>query len=424
VSLADRPAAWRAHLTRAFAAGLPAIVASTFAVQGLSYIVQLALAPMLGPARFGVVRAAESLAASASLIAAAGMPSLIMRYIPEDRWTGWRRLVVDRITSVAAMTGIAAAVSLVIAAPWLTAPEVVPFVRVLAISVAATAVSRAGIGYFYGASEARRVPYLTVPPAFVAAVCIIGGAFRFGMAGWVGGRVVGDVLLMLIVLRSVMLSAGARSAAEDDQRLRHRALLASGLPLAVSLVARSLLDNSPVLVLAQLRGTADALGVVGLVSLGSAALSVVPAAIVTLALPRMVVLATQDRRALVHFLSRRIRLSVALTLIPALAAALLAEPAAARFLPAYAEHMAVAAWLLLTVPSRVVSSLAGTSLLAVDQVRAALVVTVCSLVVALGLQVAATLHSGLPGLVVATVVAECLSAATFVLVSRRLIAGR
>lgn len=412
-------AALRNVAQKALQADLSGLVVATFAVQGLSYALQLALAAVLAPRDFGIVRVTEVVVASATIFAAAGMPSMMMRFVAEQPLTGWRRLVTHRVLATVARSAAVVAVAVALISRALVTADAAAFLVGLAPCVAFAAVSRTCIAYFYGVSDARRVPRLTVPPAVLATVVVITGARFFGLWGWVAGRVVGDLLLVLIAATAVRATLGDGEPAAMDERLRARLLLATGVPLAVSLLARSLIDSSPVLVLARAAGASDALGVVGLVSLIAAALTVVPGSMATLALPSMVRLAQQDRLELSRKLCRLVGVTLALTLPAAVLGALVAEPLTRRLLPAYAPGMSTAAWLLLTVPPRVLASLAGTSMLATDRVQSAFVLTLGTLAVILAAQALAAGRWGLEGVVAATLAIESLSALVFLLMARR-----
>ncbi len=397
------------------------MVLATFAVQGVTYAVQLALAPLLGPIQFGLVRAAEAVAASGALVAAAGMPALMMRYVAERSDAGWRRYVAGAVLRVAAIGGSLTAAVLLLLAPWLTAPEMVPYVRWLAISVAVTAVSRSGVTYFFGAGIPQRVPRITIPLAVLTALFVISGAASFGLYGWVAGRVLADLVMVVVVTRAVIAAAGPAASRDHDARLSTTSLARSGVPLALSLVARTTMDNASVLVLAREASDPQSLGVVGLVSLASSALLVIPSGVVTLGLPRMVQRAGTSRTELSRYLNRLVMLATALTLVPALGLVWIGQPLVGRWLPAYAPGLETIVWLVLTTAPRVASSLAGTALLSVDRPNASLVVTTASLGVMVPLQIFATRTAGVTGLVLATLAAELASALAFLIVAHRLI---
>jgi len=413
VSKSSILAALRNLALKCLRADLSGLVIATFAVQGLSYALQLALAAVLSPRDFGIVRVSEVVVGAASIFAAAGMPSMMIRLVAEEPAAYWRRLVATRVLSTVALSATLAAVGVMLMAPVLVTAEAAPFLLWLAPSIALSAIARTCISFFYGINDAKRVPRLSVPPAVSSSAVVIVGAHVFGLWGWVTGRVLGDLLLLGVTFAALRASIGDGPAASFEERLRARWLLASGVPLAVSLFARSLIDSSPVLVLARQSGASDTLGVAGLVSLIAAALTVVPGSMVTLALPSMVQLAQHDRAQLKRRLWRLVFVSVLLALPPAILGAVAAEPLARRFLPAYAPDMALAAWLLLAVPPRVLASLAGTSMLATDQVQTAFVLTLGTLAFMVLTQTLAAARWGLAGIVAATIAVEYLSAAAF-----------
>lgn len=410
----------RALLARAVSAGLPGLVVSTFAVQGVTYLVQLALAPLLGPAAFGVVRTVEALVGVGAIVAAAGMPTLIMRYAAERADTTWRATVARRLLAAAAVAGTVVALGLALLAPLFATSEAASWTRWLAPSAALTALARTGVSYFFGTGRPRIVPRLSVPAAVVGGLLVVGGGATLGLRGWAGARLTSDLLLLVVVFWAVRRDTSGE-ARDPDPRLALSALLASGLPLALSLVARSTMDNAPLLVLARTSASPTTRGIAGLVLLVASGLLVVPAGVVNLAVPRMVERAQRDRLALARFHSRLTLLAIGVTALPGLALALAARPLADRFLPAYAPGVDVLGWLLVATAPRVASSLAGTALLAVDHIRTSLVVTVASLAVLLPALVMGWEARGLVGLVAATLAAEGASAIAFFLVARRAI---
>lgn len=410
----------RALVARAVSAGLPGLVVSTFAVQGVTYVVQFALAPLLGPVEFGIVRTVEALVSVGALVAAAGMPTLMMRYVAERADLAWRATVARRLLAAAAIAGGLVAAGLAIVAPWLASTEAAAWTRWLAPSAALTALARTGVAYFFGAGQPRVVPRLSVPSAVAGGLVVVGGGAALGLVGWAGGRLASDLLLLGVVTWAVRRDT-ADGAPVPDARLALRALLATGLPLALSLVARSTMDNAPLLVLARASATPTTRGVAGLVLLVASGLLVIPAGVVNLAVPRMVERAQRDRASLSRFHGQLTLLAIAVTAVPGLALALVADPLTQRFLPAYRPGVDVLAWLLLATAPRVVSSLAGTALLAVDRIRTSLVVTVASLAALLPALAFGWQARGLAGLVAATLAAEGASALAFYLVARRAI---
>src|SRR5207249_6338555 len=67
----------------AYRAGFPHLLASLFFVQGLTYLSQLIIASLMGPANFGVVRSTEVTLSLLTLIGAIGMPSIAVKSIAE-----------------------------------------------------------------------------------------------------------------------------------------------------------------------------------------------------------------------------------------------------------------------------------------------------------------------------------------------------
>ncbi len=405
-----RDGAIRARFRAVVNSGMPAVVAGTLSVQGLTYLVQLALAPLLGPAAFGIVRSTEAIVASASLVAALGMPTLMMRFIAESDGAAWRAFVSRRILAFSAVAGMIVAILLGVSASLYTMREAIPFVEVLTVSVIATAIARTGIGYYLGANLAAVVPRYTVPLAALSAILVVGGTWLFGLRGWVGGRVAGDLLLALTIVVAVRRHAApAVETRANDRRLFPSALAAAGIPLALSLVARTTLDNSAVLVLGRVNGAANTLGIVGLYSLATSALLLIPSAVVTLAFPRMVA-RRQRPDELARFLFRVIGVMLLVTIPPALLCASLAVPVLSRWLPAYATAPGIAALLMVTAAPRAITSVAGTVLLSLDRIGSSLIITAASMFVVIAGQTLATHSYGLTGLIVATLVGESATA--------------
>lgn len=407
----------RAAVGRAWRAGVPAMAIATLAVQGLTYVVQLALAPMLGPAAFGVVRAAEATVATVILVAAAGMPTVMMRLAAEADRDGWRPAVFDNVVLTVCGTGALAGIGLAVLSPWAAAAAATPYLRVLAVSVFATAVARTGIGYFYAVGEVRLVPRVTVPLAVLSGSLTVAAAGYFGLPGWAAARAVGDTLLAASVVVVCLRLTGRRFVRwHDEPRLRSRALVGMGVPLAASLIARTTLDNAPILVVGKLAQAGAELGIVGLYMLVGSGLLVVPAAMVTLALPRMV-----NRRSEPDTLRRlHVRLllaGLALTLPAAILGALLGPGVVRALLPAFGGAPDVASWLLLLVVPRLMTSIAGTLLLALDRIRTTLLIASTSLLVVGAIEAFGMAQWGLAGLVLGALVGESLVAAVSVTIA-------
>ena len=71
----------RSSLRRGWMSGLPHIVVALISIQGAAYIVQFAIARLVSPASFGVVRTVEATFSLALVIASAGLPSLAIKSV-------------------------------------------------------------------------------------------------------------------------------------------------------------------------------------------------------------------------------------------------------------------------------------------------------------------------------------------------------
>ena len=180
----------------AYRAGLPHLLASLFFVQGLTYLSQLFIAGLMGPADFGVVRSTEVTLSIFTLIGAIGMPSIAVKSIAEINNPSLRGVLLGRLLKMAAIAGfVTSSLAAATASLWLPDPAR-PYFTALVWIIGIAALSRTCINYFQGIKLFRLVSGLNVTLSILSLVTLMTLVARYGLRGWVAGRYAGELLFV------------------------------------------------------------------------------------------------------------------------------------------------------------------------------------------------------------------------------------
>jgi O-antigen/teichoic acid export membrane protein len=399
---------------RAAASGAPPLIISIIAVQGFSALAQLVVARVVAPADFGIVRAVEVVITMLLLIASVGMPSLAIRDVAlatEEE----RPLVLGRLVALAAMTSVVVALVAIVGAPLLVPPVARPYLRAMAAAVCLTASSRTAMNYFQGVQRVSVLAKLSAISSTVAFLAFVLLVHWLGMRGWVIGRYVGELSLLLFTLIVLGRRISFAGVFEDMGALWRT--WKRGMVISASFVVRTVHENSPTLALTWF-GAVQQVGFYGLAALLLTPLLLLPSVIGNLAVPRFALLMRQP-----HHLQRDVtRLSILTTAVAALGAlfAVLVVPAViTRFFPSYAPALALLGILVLCVPLRALNGMIGSFLMAYDRNDAGLVINGISLAIAFGGCLLLIPTRGAKGAAIAILIADCCSAAMWVTVAQR-----
>ena len=196
------PGVWRRCTSlarRAAASGAPPLIISIIAVQGFASLAQLVVARVVSPSDFGIVRVVEVMITTLLLLASAGMPSLAIRdlALASDEE---RPVVLGQLVTLAGLTSLVVALFAIAFARVLVPPLAQPYLRALVFAVCLTASSRTAMNYFQAVRRISTLARLSATSSIVAFLALVVLVHLLGMRGWVIGRYVGELSLLLFTL--------------------------------------------------------------------------------------------------------------------------------------------------------------------------------------------------------------------------------
>jgi O-antigen/teichoic acid export membrane protein len=401
----------RRTAAKAVTLGLPHYLLSILAIQGTAFASQFLMARMLGPQDFGVVRSVEAIVAIALVFGAAGMPSLAIKSVAEAGSVGVRGRVLLRLLSLTvAVSLITAAVVALLDGLFFDA-VIASYARVLVWIIPISAIARTALNYHQGVRSVHRVSFVAAFMSVVSLVVVVVLVSRWQLTGWLVARYVSETLLALTLLWTVRQVLRSRTTAPPE--FSHGKLLHLGLAIASSLLVRTCIDNMGVLGMG-VAGVAKAdIGYFAIASLVASALMLVPGAVANLSLPAIIESLGARQRA--ERVTGRLLAGAMVFAVPMVLGLLWLAPAMARVLaPAYLPGIPIIRVLLIAVPLRVATSIAGAVLLATGRVHSTLVINLCTLVVGMAALVLLIPKNGAIGAAYGTVLMEGFSTLCFV----------
>jgi hypothetical protein len=266
-------------------------------VQGTIYLLQFGAAAQMSAADYSTVRIIESLAAIGSLLATFGLPSVALVRVGVSPSSHQRRQLIRYSLGIVTSLSVLTAIGFWIAMRWGFLhgevggylPATMCLSALMAFRLLLTAVTQSRQHYVRLATLSAVSCFLAVGTyaAFHAA-----GADR--MVGWMLARIVleGTICFGLLVteLGRYATTHGDQSERQNDTAgfpLRIGSLALLALPIGASLVARSLVDNGPVLWLAAMKVDSQLVARFG-IFITIVAVALVPGGIVQgVAVPRL-----------------------------------------------------------------------------------------------------------------------------------------
>jgi len=398
--------ALRRTASRAFALGLPHYLLSILAIQGTAYAAQFVMARMLGPGDFGIVRSVEAVVAIALVFGAAGMPSLAIKSVAEAPDTGARGRVLLRLLTLGVAVSLATAAVVSVAGGWFFDATVTSYLRAVVWLIPISVIARTALNYYQGIKSVHRVSLLAACMSVVSLLVVVVLVARWHLAGWVLARYASEALLATTLLWTVRAVLRSRSTASAE--FSYGNLLHLGMAIAGSLLVRTFIDNMGVLVMGVAGVAKSDIGYFGIASLIASALMLVPGALANLSLPAIIE-SLRARHLAERVAWRLLGASMAFS-IPILVALLWLAPAVTPILaPAYVPGLPVIRVLLLAVPLRVATSIAGAVLLASGRVHSTLVLNALTLGVGMTVFLAFIPRYGATGAAYGTVFMELFS---------------
>lgn len=400
---------------RVYHIGLPHLVLSVVCVQGLTYLAQFLIARLVSPADFGVVRGVEAALAVVLLVVSVGMPSLAVKSIAEVDDPATRARLLGRLLLLSIGFPLACLPLVVVVGPLLLPTEARPYLLALLGVPVLASFDRTGLNYFQGIKQVQRMATLNVALSLCALGIIVSAVALFGLPGWVAGRYLGEACFGLALLAVLRPHLGLRGPLPECYT--PGALLGLGVPIALTLVIRSVQDNLGLLLLGTLGFDSASLGYYGLSTLFVTAGLLLPGAVANIALPHL----ASRRREPDQFWLLYARLLVASAVVSsACAMAVVAVALAVPLLigSAYAPVVPLLSLLALAIPARGIATAAAVPLLALDEVPVLLAINFTMLVLGVALCVGLAGVYGLYGVALGTLLAETVTLLAFVLASR------
>jgi O-antigen/teichoic acid export membrane protein len=377
VTLRNLPDAVRRSSGALISAGALHYIVALFAVQGLSYATQFAMARVTGPADFATIRTVEGVLNVLLVFASLGMPMLAVTKIAALPDPAVQGRLIGVLLLICGAASVAVAGAAVVGAGALGEPAG-RYLRVLAFIMVFTAGSRTCLNYFQGQQRIQEVAGYSVALSAASFAIILLAVSRLGLNGWVLGRYLSEALFCGMMVRAIGPSLRWSGPVPGPDRLG--GLVAAGTGVALSLITRTASDNAGLFILNAVNTDRVRIGYYGFSSLVLVAILIVPGAIPSIALPRFVA-RLDDRDAVVRLVRRVLSGSLLAGGALAVAAAVLAQPLTRLLLPSYTPALPLLNVLLIAVPFRLLSSMSGMVLVACGRVRYTVYINVVVLVV-------------------------------------------
>lgn len=258
------------------------VALSVFGVQGAAYLGQFILAGMLPAEQFAIVRTVEASLQLLSAIAPLGISLLVVRLAAQTTDPQALGRSLSSYLAFALVAGIAVAgiCSLLINA--FSQRDADPYLHGMVWVLVLTNVSRTALNFLYGKERFATVSVTN----FVIALCYLAALVALvqlvGLPGWIGAKYLIETAFLLVSVAFVWRHLGRIIA---SARL-YAVLAREGLAVSLSLLFRTGLDTVPLLILAYLGASAQAVATFGLCTLLVAAAMILPASLNTVLLPK------------------------------------------------------------------------------------------------------------------------------------------
>jgi O-antigen/teichoic acid export membrane protein len=391
------------------------------AVQGTASLFQLAIAVLLSPAEFGVVRSVDAVLGLFVILGSMGMPSLAVKCLAEVDDVEERGSLLVRLILIASGAGLVAASVAWVFASSLTNVSAVAYLQRLVWIVPLVACARTALNYYQGTHQIRRYSMLSASVAVGVLPLALVAVSVGGLGGWIWARYGAEAVTLavaLLPLAAVLRGTGRLALAYSFWRLTR-----VGFVLSLSLVARTSLDNLGTLALIAVGAPTTQIGYYGIGVLAVMGLLILPACIGNIALPRLV-RSLSDPRMLRRTFYRTVSMNLALAL-PLSAVGIASAPWLVRhFFPSYVASIPIIQVLLVAVFARAMTTASGALLVAVDRGDATLIANLLILSAGGALMLYFAPIFGVVGVACTTVGVEFASAMVYALMAERALARR
>jgi O-antigen/teichoic acid export membrane protein len=382
--------------------GLPFLIVSIFFVQGLAYISQLVLATFLGPADFGIVRTVEAYLSIALIVGTAGMNSLAVTTIAEAGDPAVRASLLARLLVLALGVSLLCAAIICVILTFVDQSSIAHYLRALIWAIGLTACSRTCFNYFQGIKQIKQYALSTAIASVVSLIAITVPTYLGGLRGWIFGRYAAEAAFLTLAVILVRKRIAFRPLPSAYSWTNLGML---GASIALALLVRTALDNAAVLSLSWFGRSKADIGYYGLGNILSIVLSIIPAGIANIALPRFAE-SRRDPERVRQLFWRVTKWSLAL-MGPIVVLAVLASRFLIRLLSErYAPSVPVLQILLLQVPFRLLAIIAAAALMGLNRNDLTVICNVLLLGLALAFYAVAIPRFGVVGAAWATFIIE------------------
>lgn len=362
------------------------VLALVIAIQGTVLISQSAAALFLAPAAIGQIRLFESAVSVAVLVAGFGAPALAIRDIAAHREGAVRSELLRDLLLLpilgAAALGLLGGIITLFEFDW-AAQVANVLIASLALLVAVNLVRLASaIGQ--GLLIVRHIYLWAVAGSLMAATSQIFGASVGSIGSWIGGRLLGEALLLACILFAMQGNLPAlswRTAPRIPALLKtmgRATLVNAGLTL------RMISDAAPILLLGGVlpgivkEASGADVGHFGVATLFLSAALLAPAVVSQRTLPLIAAASESMRPVIFHqFLLRMIAVGLVV------AAVLTTIAVSLRFFDdgRLDRGLVAAIWIMLSVPVKSIATAFGTMMLAMGELRLPIWITLLELTV-------------------------------------------
>jgi len=372
---------------------------SQIVVQGGSYLLQLAIAPMVGAENFTPIRIAETWVALAVLPAALGMPTAVIRYTAGGQHSSSSVLTCGLVVVALASHLVAALVFLTVGD--LASARAASVVRVLVWTLVLSASTRTILAHLQGLKDFRRSARISAVTAVAGLVLTVALTSMWETGGWLVGRLLSEVMstacLLLVVRHRIRISRWGYHLP--------RKLLSLGLFSMLSLLVGRMALQGDMLLLDALVQDQALIANYGMASLARSGMILPVGVVAMLMLPYLVERLT-DRMLALGFFLRSVVYALGI-LVPSCLVVLLLPSSAftAVFGQDYAHVMGYVRGLLPAIASSGLLTLTNNFLVALERTDLGFGTSLTGLLLNAGLGYWLVPNMGIPGAIVAADVA-------------------
>ncbi len=254
---------------------------SVFSIQGSAFLSQFILAGILPAESFAIVRTVESALQLLSTIAPWGMSLLVIRLASQDRGQEESARMLTSYIGLAGITAllIASLGSVILAS---TSTQFSIYLSTLIWLVVITSLSRTSLNYFYGKEQFGLISMITFATSLLSLIILYVLANKWQLNGWVAARYLTELIVLAIAIKFIWGKLVTKLVAKTETIKT----LIEGAAISMSLVFRSAIENTPLLVLAYVSLDQKEIALYGLCTLLISGAMVLPTSIISVMLPR------------------------------------------------------------------------------------------------------------------------------------------